>query len=186
MAPAKKRRQEVASVEPAREVYVFEWTLKVEIAEFDCETFDDCNGYEQQSFALELRKDNDHDEQGVSGDAYGSRDSVLEAAKTKFDELCEEHFGEGLDEEDSPSDDEDVSKAQIQAEVMSADELFLKHAVFEPRSKQKTKNYVIGFERSGAWEKSSRAWEKSDWNYGLTHVMHSDIKVNIRKVRVLP
>ena len=69
---------------------------------------------------------------------------------------------------------------------MSADELFLKHAVFEPRSKQKTKNYVIGFERSGAWEKSSRAWEKSDWNYGLTHVMHSDIKVNIRKVRVLP
>jgi hypothetical protein len=186
MAPAKKRRQEVASVEPAREVYVFEWTLKVEITEFDCETFDDCNGYEQQSFALELRKDNDHDEQGVSGDAYGSRDSVLEAAKTKFDELCEEHFGEGLDEEDSPSDDEDVSKAQIQAEVMSADELFLKHAVFEPRSKQKTKNYVIGFERSGAWEKSSRAWEKSDWNYGLTHVMHSDIKVNIRKVRVLP
>ena len=55
--------------------------------------------------------------------------------------------------------------------------------VFEPRSKEKTKNYVIGFERSGAWE-------KSDWNYRLrlvgTHVMHSDIKVNIRKVRVLP
>lgn len=51
MAPAKKRRQEVASVEPAREVYVFEWTLKVEITEFDRETFDDCNGYEQQSFA---------------------------------------------------------------------------------------------------------------------------------------
>ena len=180
MAPAKKRRQEVASVEPAREVYVFEWTLKVEITEFDPQTFDHCNGYEPQSFALELRKDNDHDEQGVSGDAYGSRDSVLEAAKTKFDELCEEH---GLDEEDSPSDDEDVSKAQIQAEVMSADELFLKHAVFEPRSKEKTKNYVIGFERSGAWE-------KSDWNYRLrlvgTHVMHSDIKVNIRKVRVLP
>ena len=42
---------------------------------------------------------------------------------------------------------------------------------------------MVGFERSGAWE-------KSDWNYRLrlvgTHVMHSDIKVNIRKVRVLP
>jgi hypothetical protein len=98
-------------------VYVFEWTLKVEITEFDPQTFDHCNGYEPQSFALELRKDNDHDEQGVSGDAYGSRDSVLEAAKTKFDELCEEH---GLDEEDSPSDDEDVSKAQIQAEVLTS------------------------------------------------------------------
>ena len=65
MAPAKKRRQEVASVEPAREVYVFKWTLKVEITEFDPQTFDHCNGYEPQSFALELRKDNDHDEQGV-------------------------------------------------------------------------------------------------------------------------